>query len=145
MSRLAFVCYALNGEPLDDLRQRLDLITLGAADAGVKAYAHVRDAQNWSFRRSPARDVLSTVFARIAASDVVLLDLTTGADSKRVGLNIEAGYAKGIGKPIVAIWHVSDRPNMTTDLADLEGSYNRVDDLRGVVRDLLFKIDFPVA
>ncbi|MFC6083433.1 hypothetical protein [Sphaerisporangium aureirubrum] len=130
MTRSVFVCYALEGEHLAQLRTRLELITLGALDAGATTYAHIRDEQNWNTEGASVKRVLAAAFKRITLADAVLLDLTTSAGSKRVGLNIEAGYAKALGKPILALWHVSERPNMTADLADFERSYDDLTDLR---------------
>ncbi|MEO3810303.1 hypothetical protein ABGB17_14980 [Sphaerisporangium sp. B11E5] len=137
MTRSVFICYALEGEHLAQLRTRLELITLGALDAGATTYAHIRDEQKWNTEGASIKRVLEAAFRRIALADAVLLDLTTSAGSKRVGLNIEAGYAKALGKPILALWHVSERPNMTTDLADHERSYTGLGDLRETTRRLL--------
>ncbi|GAA3943506.1 hypothetical protein GCM10023085_26770 [Actinomadura viridis] len=140
MTGYVFVCYALEGEHLGALRERLELITLGARDAGLRTFAHIRDEQDWRIGEVSMRQILKVAFERIAGADAVLLDLTTSAGSKRVGLNIEAGYAKALEKPILALWHESDRPNMTTDLADHEASYRSNDDLRSAARRLLSQV-----
>ncbi|SPT59441.1 MULTISPECIES: nucleoside 2-deoxyribosyltransferase [Actinomadura] len=137
MTRFIFICYALDGEHLDLLRERLRLIALGAGDVGLQTYAHIRDAQNWHTGHLSKKEVLEAAFARISQADAVLLDLTSSAGSKRVGLNIEAGYAKALEKPILAVWHKSDRPPMTTDLADYETWYEEKAGLRAAVRRLL--------
>jgi hypothetical protein len=145
MTRSVFVCYALEGEHLALLRTRLELITLGARDAGATTYAHIRDEQHWNTQGASIKRVLDAAFTHISMADAVLLDLTTSAGSKRVGLNIEAGYAKALGKPILALWHVSERPNMTTDLADFERSYADLTDLRGVTYQLLSELGDALA
>lgn len=136
-----FICYALEKEFLSDLEERLTQITLGAKDRGWTAYAHIRDEQNWKFHNEPIRNIIDKSFKSIASSDLVLLDLTTKNSSKRTGLNIEAGYAKALGKKIIALWHVSDRPNMTTDLADYEISYSNIDELKIKVSQILLQIE----
>jgi nucleoside 2-deoxyribosyltransferase len=138
--KTVFVCYALERGHMSELRERLSEIENGALASGWRSYAHVRDGQNWQFHDAPIRDILEIAFKRIAASDAVLLDLTSHANSKRVGLNIEAGYAKALGKPIMAVYRAGDRPNMTTDLASHEIAYDRVDELAQVVTDLLCRI-----
>lgn len=142
MTKSIFICYALDGERIESLRHRLELITLGARDANMCTYAHIRDAQNWVGRDSDMRLVLSRAFHQIKSSDAVLLDLTSEFGSKRVGLNIEAGYAKALKKPIVALYHRSDRPYMTTDLADFELPYSNVSEIRNAACQLLSKISW---
>lgn len=140
MTGYVFLCYALEGEDLGALRERLELITLGARDAGLRTYAHIRDEQHWRIGEVAIEQILKVAFERIAGADAVLLDLTTSAGSRRVGLNIEAGYAKALEKPILALWHESDRPTMTTALADHEVSYRCNDDLRPATRRLLSQV-----
>ncbi len=136
-----FICYALERDYLDELKSRLDQISLGAEDVGFTTYAHIRDHQNWQFHNEPIRDVLDRSFKAIRASKVVLLDLTSMNFSKRTGLNIEAGYAKALNKKIVAIYLNDDRPNMTTDLADAVISYSDKQEIRIKVRELLRKLE----
>lgn len=133
-----FMSYALERDRIPELQERIDLITLGAEAAGYTAYAHVRDTQRWKFEGADLRQVLDVAFQKIAESDVVLLDLTAHCRSyKRVGLNIEGGYAKALGKPIAAIWRYPDRPVMTTELADIETSYEDVAELEAKTKQLL--------
>jgi nucleoside 2-deoxyribosyltransferase len=137
MKRL-FMSYALERDRIPELQERIGLITLGAEAAGYTAYAHVRDTQGWEFEGADLREVLNVAFEKISESDAVLLDLTTHCRSyKRVGLNIEGGYAKALRKPIVAIWRYPDRPLMTADLADLETSYEHVAELEAKTKQLL--------
>jgi nucleoside 2-deoxyribosyltransferase len=140
-SKYLFICYALEGELVDDLRERIELITDGARDAGMETYAHIRDEQHWRAGRSSIKSVLKKAFERIEKAEAVFLDLTTTKGSKRVGLNIEAGYAKALRKPIVALYHESERPNMTTDLADVSSSYSERADIRKVTCQLLSEIN----
>lgn len=138
-----FVCYALEREYLAELRERLTRISEGIQDAGGVAYAHVRDGQGWLANSQPITEMMTVVFREIAGADLILLDLTTHSNSKRTGLNIELGYALGLRKPVLAIWKVPDRPNMTTDLAQLESSYSDVSDLRSVVGHLVSTFKRP--
>lgn len=143
--KTVFVCYALEHSHLGELQQRLAMIDQGASSAGWRSYAHVRDEQNWQFGTTSLRHVLDVAFKRISAADAVLLDLTSHANSKRVGLNIEAGYAKALGKPILALHVAGDRPNMTTDLADYEMAYREVGELSAVVNSLLKQVSMEGA
>ncbi|WP_285698593.1 hypothetical protein [Actinomadura sp. NBRC 104412] len=68
-----------------------------------------------------------------ADAEAVLLDLTGDAESKRVGLNIEAGYAKALDKTVFALWRVPERPHMTIDLADFEDSYKHDGEIEEVI------------
>jgi nucleoside 2-deoxyribosyltransferase len=135
-----FICYALERDFLNDLQFRLNEISLGAEDLGLTSYAHIRDEQNWQFHNEPIKLILNRSFKVIESSSIVFLDLTSKNHSKRTGLNIEAGYAKALKKRIVALYHESDRPNMTTDLAEFEISYSELSEIRAKVVELLQNI-----
>jgi nucleoside 2-deoxyribosyltransferase len=136
----AFIAYSLERVHLKELEERLDQITAGAAQAGYLAYAHVRDGQNWVLGGTSIQEMMTLVFGEIRSSDVVLLDLTSNSKSKRTGLNIELGYALAHSKPIVALYRSGDRPNMTTDLADYEISYDSVSQISFSVAATLRKL-----
>ena len=133
MTGYVVICYALTGEHLPALRERIRLISNGILRAGLRTYAHIRDEQQWNTGGSAPRQVLDRVFHEIADAEAVLLDLTGDAGSKRVGLNIEAGYAKALDKTIFALWRVPERPHMTTDLADFEDSYEHDGEIEEVI------------
>jgi nucleoside 2-deoxyribosyltransferase len=131
---------------MKELESRLEQITLGACDQRLRTFAHIRDAQQWRFHNEPTKTILARSFQEIAASDAVLLDLTTHVTpAKRTGLSIEAGYAAALRKPILALWHSPDRPNMTTDLADCEVSYSDVSEIRGKVAEMLCLVFDPLS
>lgn len=132
-----FICYALEKDFLSELEERLNQITLGAFDNGWSAYAHIRDEQNWKFHNEPIGIIIDKSFKSIASSDLVILDLTSKNNSKRTGLNIEAGYAKALGKKIIALYHISERPNMTTDIADIEISYSEISEIRPKIASII--------
>lgn len=134
---IAVICYALDRDYLPQLKDRLDRITFGLLNAGFDGYAHVRDGQNWVLGRTVVADVLEEVFAKIRRSELVVLDLTTLSRSKRTGLCIEAGYAKALGKKIVAIWHEDDRPNMIPDVADIGSAYSQVSEISSLVERVI--------
>jgi len=135
-----FLCYSIEQKHLSKLQSRLELITLAAHDQNMQTFAHIRDAQNWHFHNEPIKTILSRSFREIESSDAVLLDLTTHSElTKRTGLCIEAGYASALLKPIFALWHDSDRPNMITDLADYDVAYSSIHDIRDKVTRMLSK------
>jgi nucleoside 2-deoxyribosyltransferase len=135
-----FICYALEKEFLPDLAERISLISEAASEMNYKSYAHIRDDQDWQFHNEPIKTIIEKSFHQIQSSDVVILDLTTKSSSKRAGLNIEAGYAKALNKKIIAIWHTSERPNMTTDIADLEVSYTDKSEISTQIKNALGKL-----
>jgi hypothetical protein len=134
---LVFVCYALERDQLDLLRHRFSHVRRGIENAGCRSYFHVHDGQGWNLNGARVRDVLEEVFAIISNADFVLLDLTAKSGSRRTGLNIEAGYARALHKPIAALWHESDRPNMTTELASVEAAYAEEGEIAAVVERLI--------
>jgi hypothetical protein len=133
------VCYSVDEEDVGPLRRRLDLVSLGAADAGLSTYVHARDAQAWDLSDADYAAALSRVFEQIRGTRFLLIDATRSTGACLTGMNIEAGYAKALGKPIVALWRSPDRPHKTMVLADFEASYEREDDLRSISRRLLLQ------
>jgi hypothetical protein len=136
-----FIAYSLERTHLPELANRIELITQGASDAGYSTYAHVRDGQNWDLSGAVIRRMMPIVFESIRDADVVLLDLTTHGNSKRTGLNIELGYALANSKRVIALYHKSDRPNMNTDMAEIERSYESNSEIRQAVAGLLIDVD----
>jgi len=137
----AFIAYSLERDHLDELKERLDLITLGANDANYDAYAHVRDGQNWVLGGSSIPEMMKTVFNKIEEVDVVILDLTSNANSRRTGLNIELGYALAFNKKVIALYRKGERPNMNTDLALVELQYSSDSEIRELLRKALLEVN----
>lgn len=81
--------------------------------------------------------ILGDVFDVIKSADAVLLDLTSYTDSRRTGLNIEAGYAAALEKPIVSIYQAGDAPRMTLALAQQARSYTSESEIGACVQELL--------
>ncbi len=135
-----FVAYSLERTHLDELSKRLEQITIGSAEAGYEAYAHVRDGQNWVLGETSIVEMMPIVFSRIRECDAVLLDLTSNNKSRRTGLNIELGYALAHSKPVVALYRTGDRPNMTTDLATCEVAYGSLDQISPAVASSLRQV-----
>lgn len=137
-----FISYALERDWIPRLQERLAALTLGAEASGYSTYSHVRDTQHWNFANADLGKVLETVFQKIQEADVILLDLTIcSAGYRRVGLNIEGGYAKALAKPIIAVWRYPDCPSMTIELADYSASYTCVTELQAVVKGLLERVE----
>jgi hypothetical protein len=133
------VCYSVEEGNIQELQHRLELLSLGAADAGLSTYIHVRDTQAWDLTNADYGAALAIVFRHIRRARVILIDTTREVGACLSGVNIEAGYAKALGKPIVALWHTPDRPDKTMALADFEASYRDIDDLRPLSHNLLMQ------
>jgi len=80
-------------------RQAIERITEVLTAQGHDLFCIARDLEQWGALSFPADKLMLYTFQIIAASDVVLVDLT----EKGVGLGIEAGYAHSIGIPVVTI------------------------------------------
>lgn len=80
-------------------RQTIERITEVLTAQGHDLFCIARDLEQWGALSFPADKLMLYTFQIIAASDVVLVDLT----EKGVGLGIEAGYAHSIGIPVVTI------------------------------------------
>lgn len=120
-----FVAYALELEQLPALKRRIAIARSAAAEYGVDLYYHVEDDQGWNLQGPrDFHEVLSRAFAAMDQCEAVLLDTTSKANSKRTGLNIEAGYARGRGLPIYALYQTDDPPRMTMALARAAEGYS---------------------
>ena len=98
------VSYSVADEKdITELQQRLEMLSLGASDAGLSTYIHLRDGQAWNLADADYAIALSMVFERIREARIVLLDTTRKTGACLTGINIEAGYAKALGKPIAAL------------------------------------------
>ena len=62
-----------------------------------QSYCVVRDMENWGASSFSAEDLMEETFAKIDASDLVIIDVS----EKGMGLGIEAGYAKAKGKELI--------------------------------------------
>jgi hypothetical protein len=133
------VCYSVDEDDVNPLRRRLELISLGAADIGLSTYIHARDAQGWDLSGADYAAALSEAFEQIREARFVLIDTTRSTGACLSGANMEAGYAKALGKPIIALWRMPDRPHKTMALADFEASYELANELRSLSRDLLLQ------
>lgn len=85
----------------DDLRNRpvIERIAEVLTAQGHNLFCIARDLEQWGVLSFPADKLMLYTFQIIAASDVVLVDLT----EKGVGLGIEVGYAYSIGIPVVTM------------------------------------------
>ena len=120
-----FVAYALELDQLPALKPRIAIARRTAAEYSVDLYYHVEDDQGWNLQGPrDFQEVLSKAFAVMDQCDAVLLDTTSKGNSKRTGLNIEAGYARGRGLPIFALYRTDDPPRMTMALARAAEGYS---------------------
>lgn len=80
-------------------RQRIEAILGALEKRDLKIVCIARDVECWGQVHFDANELMRITFAKIDASDLVLVDLT----EKGVGVGIEAGYAFGKRIPIVTI------------------------------------------
>ena len=131
------ICYSVENDAIEHLRERIQVISQAANDLGLCTYAHVRDTQGWVGLNRDYKSAFAAVFEHIDHARLVLLDLTSDSSSIRTGINLEAGYAKGVGKILLGLWRVPDRPEKTLSIVDFEDSYRSMEDLGGAVISLL--------
>jgi hypothetical protein len=118
------ICYSVEEGLIDRLRRRIEEITYGAGDRGLSTFAYVRDVQGWDTRAVDYSAAFSCVIDQIRVARAVVLDLTTDAGATRTGLSIEAGGARALNKPIIAIWRHPDRPDKLLSIASISGAYD---------------------
>lgn len=80
-------------------RARIEAISAALAACGIETFCVVRDLERWGAAQFAPAELMRRTFAAIAASDLVVIDLT----EKGVGVGIEAGYARAKQIPLVTI------------------------------------------
>jgi nucleoside 2-deoxyribosyltransferase len=84
-----------------DQRNRpwIEEISTMLTEMGHETFCPARDIQDWGGVRPSPAEFMQRVFTEIAASDVLLIDLT----EKGVGIGIEAGFAHTRKIPIFTV------------------------------------------
>lgn len=90
---------AIKYHPDSSNRPRIELISRALARCGVESFCVARDLERWGEVHFPPAELMRRSFAAIAASDLLVVDLS----EKGVGVGIEAGYAHAHGTPIITI------------------------------------------
>ncbi len=80
-------------------KKRIEAISSALEKSGLAATCIARDIENWGRTRFEPAELMRRTFAEIAASDLVIVDLT----EKGVGVGVEAGYAHARRIPIITI------------------------------------------
>jgi nucleoside 2-deoxyribosyltransferase len=65
--------------------------------AGYRSFCVARDLEQWGNVSLTPQKMMSLTFEQIKHADIVVLDMS----EKGVGLGIEAGYAKALGKKLI--------------------------------------------
>ena len=107
-------------------RERIEAISSVLAQQGYETVCIARDVERWGEEHFDAGTLMERSFREIAASDIVVVDLT----EKGVGVGIEVGYATAKGIPVVTIARTGSSISETLRGISREVfTYNQYDDL----------------
>ena len=115
-----------------EIREELDTITSILNQCGVSPFVF---ADQYSFKAEEEKQMMQQAMEAINQSDWLI----AFASEKAIGIGIEAGFAKGKGKPIIYIRHdkaehsttlsgISDHQIIYVDLPDLGQKLKRIVD-----------------
>ena len=116
----------------NEIREELDTITSILNQCGVSPFVF---ADQYSFKAEEEQQMMQQAMEDINESDWLI----ALASEKAIGIGIEAGFAKGKGKPIIYIRHdkaehsttlsgISDYQIIYVDLQDLGQKLTRIVD-----------------
>jgi len=116
----------------NEIREELDTITSILNQCGVSPFVF---ADQYSFKAEEEKQMMQQAMEAINQSDWLI----AFASEKAIGIGIEAGFAKGKGKPIIYIRHdkaehsttlsgISDYQIIYIDLQDLAQKLKRIVD-----------------
>ena len=116
----------------NEIREELDTITSILNQCGVSPLVF---ANQYSFKAEEEKQLMMQAMEAINQSDWLI----ALASEKAIGIGIEAGYAKGKGKPVIYIRHIeaehsttlsgiSDHQIIYVDLQDLGQKLKRIVD-----------------
>ena len=116
----------------NEIREELDTITSILNQCGVSPFVF---ADQYSFKEEEEKQMMQQAMEAINQSDWLI----AFASEKAIGIGIEAGFAKGKGKPIIYIRHdkaehsttlsgISDYQIIYIDLQDLAQKLKRIVD-----------------
>jgi hypothetical protein len=118
-------------------RQRIESILAALARCCHGATCIVRDIERWGEIKFDAAELMRRTFAKIDASDLVLVDLT----EKSVGIGIEAGYALAKQIPIVTIAERgADVSETLQGISRAVFFYDSINDLDDVISQINLKV-----
>ena len=114
---------SLSYDNRSNLSEQIEVMKAVAHEFGYDLFVFV-DA--YDFPADAMNEMMETAFCEIRSSDVVIAEVTR----KAIGVGIEIGYARGIGKPIIYMRH-KDASYSTTaaGTATFEVMYGDVLDL----------------
>ena len=116
----------------NEIREELDTITSILNQCGVSPFVF---ADQYSFKEEEEKQMMQQAMEDINESDWLI----ALASEKAIGIGIEAGFAKGKGKPVIYIRHmeaehsttlsgISDYQIIYVDLQDLGQKLKRIVD-----------------
>jgi nucleoside 2-deoxyribosyltransferase len=106
-----------------EIREELDTITRILHQCGVSPFVFV---DQYSFKAEEEKQMMQQAMEAINESDWLI----ALASEKAIGIGIEAGYAKGKGKPVIYIRHIEAEHSTTlSGISDYQIIYVDLQDL----------------
>jgi len=107
----------------NEIREVLDTITSILHQCGISPFVF---ADQYSFKAEEEKQLMQQAMEAINHSDWLI----ALASEKAIGIGIEAGYAKGKGKPVIYIRHIEAEHSTTlSGISDYQIIYVDLQDL----------------
>ncbi|HOZ67911.1 MAG TPA: nucleoside 2-deoxyribosyltransferase [Chitinophagaceae bacterium] len=114
-----------------EIREELDTITSILNQCGVSSFVF---ADQYSFKAEEEKEMMQQAMEAISQSDWLI----AFASEKAIGIGIEAGYAKGKGKPVIYIRHIEAEHSTTlSGISDYQIIYVDLQDLAQKLIDIV--------
>lgn len=98
--------------------------------AGIDSLCLARDIEKWGEVVLPPDEVMNSAFREIRRADAFIVEMS----EKGVGLGIEIGYAKAIGKPVLVLAKETASISQTLEgVATNIVRYKKVSEIAGLV------------
>jgi nucleoside 2-deoxyribosyltransferase len=128
-----FCAYAFTGENLEDVTERMHLVTNTLKEAGHDAYCNLFDEHRATLVGTKA--ICMHAFEMLKKHDVVVA--IVASERRSEGLLMEMGAGFALGKPVYLMQHTAAAgTSYLPELAEKTWSWTSPDDLKAALREL---------
>ncbi|MBI2033264.1 MAG: nucleoside 2-deoxyribosyltransferase [Candidatus Levybacteria bacterium] len=127
MKKSAFLSISYSTK--DILSSEIDTVVNSLTESGFRTLVFVKE---FSYSSTQEKEMMEKALEEIEKCNIFIAEVST----KAIGVGIEIGYAKALGKPIIYLRNSkSEQSKTVAGIADYIISYKNLD----VLRDLLLK------
>ncbi len=89
--------------------------------------------------------ILSISFQKLTESDILILDLDVPKQSRIIGMSIETGYAKALGKKIISLRKRDKSVKYLCEIADIVVEYSDMKEVERKLPEAISKVNQTVG